>query len=460
MSKPSGPHHAIVTECPEISGCTLYTSDSENTVLERELSCNGLDKFTYVAPNQYSSCHSQPLTWCSFSHVTHRYAPKASLLLAHAGVYLGMPIALHLGHVRALESGSLLETLVWASVAKAVRDRCSSLSSKATLSEDQLLSSLRLRTISEGLLPLYPPSPDPHQTCPFPFSFADLSPFAVCTLSALARTFHQLQPASTSESPSPSYDRYIAVVMALAMNALPVSPAKSGRGTESLDEYAAEILGLPPSILSLSPLSAAAAAAARDVAIIADAVALCQLLCDRKLNEKSLCLALQQNLPSASSSSLSYGASAAPAPAPAPAPAASDMDRPPVSPTLAPSFHIPHIAADAASAGHPLQVPTRSSSASAAPLPAAAAAVTSAAAASLSVLPRTLSTDDLAAISNFNVVYDTCTAASSSGEFADEWNKRKQKIISAIQASALLPLRIVTPCSTSHSHVFAGSGAG
>ena len=103
MSKPSGIHHAIVTECPEISGCTLYTSDSENTVLERELSCNGLDKFTYVAPNQYSSCHSQPLTWCSFSHVTHRYAPKASLLLAHAGVYLGMPIALHLGHVRALD---------------------------------------------------------------------------------------------------------------------------------------------------------------------------------------------------------------------------------------------------------------------------------------------------------------------------------------------------------------------
>ncbi len=57
MSKPSGIHHAIVTECPEISGCTLYTSDSENTVLERELSCNGLDKFTYVAPNQYTPSH-------------------------------------------------------------------------------------------------------------------------------------------------------------------------------------------------------------------------------------------------------------------------------------------------------------------------------------------------------------------------------------------------------------------
>jgi hypothetical protein len=78
--------------------------------------------------------------------------------------------------------------------------------------------------------------------------------------------------------------------------------------------------------------------------------------------------------------------------------------------------------------------------------------VTSAAAASLSALPRTLSTDDLAAISNFNVVYDTCTAASSSsGQFADEWNKRKQKIISPIQASTSLPLRTVTSCSASHS---------
>jgi hypothetical protein len=46
----------IVTECPHISGCAVYTSDEECSILEREIgiTCFGADKLTYVRPNQCS----------------------------------------------------------------------------------------------------------------------------------------------------------------------------------------------------------------------------------------------------------------------------------------------------------------------------------------------------------------------------------------------------------------------
>jgi hypothetical protein len=48
--------HTIVTECPAISGCCLYTADSQNDAIERQIGTTsaGDDKLIYIKPNQCS----------------------------------------------------------------------------------------------------------------------------------------------------------------------------------------------------------------------------------------------------------------------------------------------------------------------------------------------------------------------------------------------------------------------
>ena len=61
MTQNSQLHHTIITECPEVSGCVLYTGSEENTTLEREIGCTswGAYKLTYIRPDQYSPSSSR-----------------------------------------------------------------------------------------------------------------------------------------------------------------------------------------------------------------------------------------------------------------------------------------------------------------------------------------------------------------------------------------------------------------
>jgi hypothetical protein len=252
-------------------------------------------------------------------------------------------------------------------------------------------------------------------------------PAAVLTLTPYVRLFRQLQAQSSS---STSYNRYIAVITALVMNSLPVpDDASVSRNSRSqlMQKYAAEILGFAPSLLSLPPTSAAAAAAAPDIAVVADAVALCDLLHERKLNEKSLCLALNDS-PSNMASSFPSPPAAAQSAAPA-------LDRPPFSPLALSSAAPFDGAADASIAIAPALILQSNSSSS--------AAATQAHTAISSALPDP---DSISSSPNFTVAYDTLDATLSSGassQAADEWSKKKQKIVFAIQATP--------PPSISHS---------
>jgi hypothetical protein len=67
MEQRSQLHHTIITECPEVSGCLLYTSSEESTTLEREIGSTGwgMHKLTYVQPSQYTSSQIQTLILAS-----------------------------------------------------------------------------------------------------------------------------------------------------------------------------------------------------------------------------------------------------------------------------------------------------------------------------------------------------------------------------------------------------------
>ena len=69
MMQRSQLHHTILTECPEVSGCFLYTSSEESTILEREIGSTswGMYKLTYVQPSKYASFQSRNLGFHSHS---------------------------------------------------------------------------------------------------------------------------------------------------------------------------------------------------------------------------------------------------------------------------------------------------------------------------------------------------------------------------------------------------------